>query len=98
MPRKISRDELAALHSACNRSVSMRYHILASDYDGTLATHGKLHEETREALERVRASGRKVVMVTGRQVDDLISTCPDLSPFEVVVAADARHTGPAMRL
>ncbi|MET0412306.1 MAG: HAD-IIB family hydrolase [Polyangiaceae bacterium] len=64
----------------------MRYHILASDYDGTLATHGKLQEETRAALERVRASGRKVVMVTGRQVDDLISTCPDLSPFEVVVA------------
>ena len=86
MPRKISRDSLAAPDDACKRTIGMRYHILASDYDGTLATHGKLHEETREALERVRASGRKVVMVTGRQVDDLIATCPDLSTFEVVVA------------
>jgi HAD superfamily hydrolase (TIGR01484 family) len=64
----------------------MRYHVLASDYDGTLATHGKLHDGTRAALERVRASARKVIMVTGRQVDDLLSTCPDLEPFEVVVA------------
>jgi HAD superfamily hydrolase (TIGR01484 family) len=86
MPRKIWRVRLAAPHGACKRSIGMRYHVLASDYDGTLATHGKLHEETRAALERVRASGRKVVMVTGRQVDDLLSTCPDLSPFEVVVA------------
>lgn len=64
----------------------MRYHILATDYDGTLATDGQLLDETREGLERLRTSGRKIVMVTGRQLDDLRRVCPDLSLFEIVVA------------
>jgi len=64
----------------------MRYHILATDYDGTLATDGQLLGETREALERLRTSARKIVLVTGRQLDDLRRVCPDLSPFEIVVA------------
>jgi HAD superfamily hydrolase (TIGR01484 family) len=64
----------------------MQYRILACDYDGTLADHGHLLDVTRVALERVRGSGRKVVLVTGRRVDDLRSVCPDLSPFELVVA------------
>src|SRR5687768_315917 len=64
----------------------MRYHLLATDYDGTLATDGQLLGATREALERLRASARKIVMVTGRQLDDLQRVCPDLGPFEVVVA------------
>jgi hypothetical protein len=28
----------------------MRYHILGADYDGTIALHGKVTEETVEAL------------------------------------------------
>ena len=42
--------------------------------------------ETHAALGRLRATGRSVVMVTGRLVDDLIAVCPDLSPFDIVVA------------
>lgn len=64
----------------------MRYHVLACDYDGTLAHHGILAPETREALERLRGSGRKLVMVTGRRLDDLQSVCPDLGIFDRVVA------------
>ena len=60
--------------------------MLACDYDGTLASGGRLSPETHAALGRLRATGRIVVMVTGRQVDDLIAACPDLSPFEIVVA------------
>jgi len=63
-----------------------RYHVLASDYDGTLARHGELTDDTRSALERLRATGRKVLMVTGRRVDDLLTVCPDLSPFDCIVA------------
>ena len=33
----------------------MRYLALACDYDGTLAHHGRVNEETIEALQRVRA-------------------------------------------
>src|SRR5690606_4719807 len=66
--------------------VAMRYYLLATDYDGTLASDGRLLDETRDALERLRASARKIVMVTGRQLDDLQRVCSDLSPFEIVVA------------
>jgi hydroxymethylpyrimidine pyrophosphatase-like HAD family hydrolase len=64
----------------------MRCRVLATDYDGTLALHGTLATPTRAALERLRASGRRIVMVTGRLVGDLRRVCPDLSPFDAVVA------------
>jgi hydroxymethylpyrimidine pyrophosphatase-like HAD family hydrolase len=64
----------------------IRFRVLACDYDGTLASAGRLLPETREALRRLRATGRRVVMVTGRAVDDLLAVCPDLSPVDVVVA------------
>src|SRR4051812_10112300 len=49
----------------------MRYLALAVDYDGTLATHGSVPDEAVAALQRLQASGRKVVLVTGRTLDDL---------------------------
>lgn len=64
----------------------MRYHVLASDYDGTLAPHGTMSQATRDALERLRASGRRVLLVTGRRMDDLEQACPDLSVFDGIVA------------
>ncbi|MEP7243048.1 MAG: HAD-IIB family hydrolase [Gammaproteobacteria bacterium] len=64
----------------------MRYLALCCDYDGTLATHGKLLPGTIEALERLIASGRRLLMVTGRELDDLQSVCERLDLFEYVVA------------
>jgi HAD superfamily hydrolase (TIGR01484 family) len=64
----------------------MRYLALCCDYDGTLATHGRLLPETVEALERLIASGRRLIMVTGRELDDLQSVCDRLDLFEYVVA------------
>ncbi len=64
----------------------MRFLALATDYDGTLAHHGRVDDETRAALERLRASGRRAVLVTGRQVPDLQEVCPCLDLFEWVVA------------
>ena len=64
----------------------MRYLALASDYDGTLATHGDVTPTTLDALERFAASGRKLVMVTGRELDELISVFPRLDLFDAVVA------------
>ena len=52
----------------------MRYHALASDFDGTLAEHGKVDEKTLAALQRARDSGRKLVLVTGREWPDLRAT------------------------
>src|SRR5436853_7156866 len=64
----------------------MRYLGLACDYDGTIAHHGRVGEETIAALERVRASGRKLLLVSGRELDDLISVFPRLDLFDRVVA------------
>jgi HAD superfamily hydrolase (TIGR01484 family) len=64
----------------------MRYLALCTDYDGTLATDGRLLPETERALERLLASGRRLVLVTGRELDDLQKVCPRLDLFEYVVA------------
>ena len=64
----------------------MRYLALATDYDGTLAHHGQVDSQTVEALRRLAASGRKLILVTGRQVDDLIQVFPELPIFDRVVA------------
>jgi HAD superfamily hydrolase (TIGR01484 family) len=64
----------------------MRYIALACDYDGTLARDGRVPGATVAALERVRASGRKLLLVTGRQLEDLGSMFDRLDLFERVVA------------
>jgi hydroxymethylpyrimidine pyrophosphatase-like HAD family hydrolase len=64
----------------------MRYLVLACDYDGTLATHGRVDHDTLAALERLLESGRKLVLVTGRELDDLKAIFPELHLFERVVA------------
>lgn len=64
----------------------MTYLALATDYDGTLATDGQVDDRTLAALQKWRDSGRKLILITGRQLDDLlkIATCLDL--FDWVVA------------
>src|SRR5262245_55643942 len=64
----------------------MRYLALACDYDGTLATEGRVAEETCAALDRLLASGRKLLLVTGRQLEDLLPIFPQVNLFEWVVA------------
>lgn len=63
----------------------MRYHALATDYDGTVATRGVLDDPTAAALARLRATGRKLLLVTGRRIDDLQAVCPELSRFDAIV-------------
>ncbi len=63
----------------------MRYHALACDYDGTLASGGQVARETTSALRRLRASGRRLIMVTGRQIGDLLAVCPEVGLFDRVV-------------
>src|SRR4051812_42270742 len=64
----------------------MRYLALATDYDGTLAHHGGVDEPTLEAVERLRKSGRRLVLVTGRELDELLEVCPQIEIFDRVVA------------
>jgi HAD superfamily hydrolase (TIGR01484 family) len=64
----------------------LRYHALACDYDGTLATGGRVSEESVQALERLKATGRKLILVTGRDFSDLLTVFPQLPLFDRVVA------------
>lgn len=64
----------------------MRYLVLCCDYDGTLAHHGQLDATTIAALARFRAAGRKLVMVTGRELDELQTVCSRLDLFDLIVA------------
>jgi len=65
----------------------MRYRVLATDYDNTLATDGLVPADTRRALEKLRASGRDAVLVTGRELDDLLAIFPEATRvFSRIVA------------
>lgn len=64
----------------------MRYYALATDYDGTLASEGRVDEATLNALQRLRSSGRRLILVTGRELNDLLQVFPQLDLFERVVA------------
>ncbi len=76
----------------------MRYLALCTDYDGTLAHHGKVDAPTIAALEKFRASGRKLVLVTGRELPDLHRIFARLDLFDrVVVENGALIYRPASR-
>jgi hydroxymethylpyrimidine pyrophosphatase-like HAD family hydrolase len=59
---------------------------LATDYDGTLAADGVVDKRAIVALERLRESGRKLLLVTGREMPELRSVFPRLDLFDRVVA------------
>lgn len=62
------------------------YRALATDYDGTIAEEGRVDEATLASLHRLRDAGFGLVLVTGRELDDLRRTFPGLRLFDRVVA------------
>jgi phosphoglycolate phosphatase (TIGR01487 family) len=62
------------------------YEVLAADYDGTLAHHGVVHPKTIAAIMRLRASGKKLVLVTGRELDELKRIFSNIGLCDLVVA------------
>jgi HAD superfamily hydrolase (TIGR01484 family) len=64
----------------------VRYLALATDYDNTLTSDGRLSGAARGALERLRASGRHAILVTGRRLDDVLRACGCGGLFDCIVA------------
>ena len=62
------------------------FRALATDYDGTIAHDGLLDEPTVAALKQLKASGRRLILVTGRELPDLERVCPAIDLFDRVVA------------
>ena len=59
---------------------------IATDYDGTLAENGAVAPSTLDGLVRFKQSGRKLVMVTGRELPHLERVFSRLDLFDRVVA------------
>jgi HAD superfamily hydrolase (TIGR01484 family) len=64
----------------------MRYLALATDYDGTLAHDSHVSEEALAAIQRLKDSGRKLLLVTGREMPELQSVFPEYKLCDCVVA------------
>lgn len=64
----------------------MQYLALATDYDGTLAQNGHVDADTLQNCRRLRSSGRKLILVTGRQLPELQNTFPDYRECDQIVA------------
>jgi phosphoglycolate phosphatase (TIGR01487 family) len=64
----------------------VRHLALAVDYDGTLAKDGRVGHATVAALEQVAASGRRLLLVTGRELPQLLDIFPEVGMFDRVVA------------
>src|SRR6476661_3421958 len=62
------------------------YRLLALDYDGTVARKRKIAAATEQALRAARQAGIRLVLATGREVDALLATCPQIGLFDLVVA------------
>ena len=64
----------------------MKFSCLACDYDGTIAHDGRVVPSTVAALKRFAASGGKLLLVTGREIPDLLQIFREISMFDCVVA------------
>ncbi len=63
----------------------MRFVALAADFDGTLAHDGVMTAATVSSLEKLKASGRKLLLVTGRELADLQTIFDRLDLFDLCV-------------
>jgi hypothetical protein len=63
----------------------MRYLTLATDYDGTLAKDGQVDDATLAALHHWRHSGRRLILISGRQLEDFLAIFPQVDLFDLVV-------------
>jgi hydroxymethylpyrimidine pyrophosphatase-like HAD family hydrolase len=64
----------------------MAFQALATDFDGTLAARGRADDAAIAALERLRATGRWSILVTGRELEELEGVFRRLDVFDRVVA------------
>src|SRR5258707_7856481 len=64
----------------------MRYTAVALDFDGTIARDSVVPAHVVDGLARLKASGRKLLLVTGRELPELLAIFPEMALFDRVVA------------
>jgi hydroxymethylpyrimidine pyrophosphatase-like HAD family hydrolase len=69
------------------------FRAIALDYDGTLTTRERPSEEVLAALRETRASGMKLLLVTGRILSELRRDFPEVGDyFDAVIAENGAVT------
>ena len=66
-------------------STPSRFAALATDYDGTIATEGRVPAGVLDVLRDLRRSGRALLLVTGRIRSELEEVFPDVDLFSRIV-------------
>jgi hydroxymethylpyrimidine pyrophosphatase-like HAD family hydrolase len=64
----------------------MRYTAVALDFDGTIAHDSECPPNVIDGLRRLKATGRKVLLVTGRELPELLDIFKPIEIFDRVVA------------
>jgi hydroxymethylpyrimidine pyrophosphatase-like HAD family hydrolase len=64
----------------------VRYVALAAGFDGTLSRNGRCDERVLAVLRALAASGRKLILVTSRELRDLLDVFPEARLFDYLVA------------
>ena len=61
--------------------------VVAVDYDGTIAEHDRTDADALDAIDELRANGRRVLLCTGRRLENLQTVFPEVDRhFDAVVA------------
>jgi hydroxymethylpyrimidine pyrophosphatase-like HAD family hydrolase len=81
-----------------NKPLPTGLRALATDFDGTLAHHGTVSDTTLEALTRLRQAHFRLILVTGRELNELQGIFPELHWFDLAVMENGGvlyhpHTG-----
>src|SRR5438477_4053049 len=81
----------------------MRYTAVALDFDGTIAHDSEVPGTVVEGLKRLKETGRKVLLVTGRELPELLSIFKGIGIFDRVVAENGAllyrpHSGERVEL
>jgi hydroxymethylpyrimidine pyrophosphatase-like HAD family hydrolase len=64
----------------------MRYVAVAAGFDGTLAKDGRCDPRCVAALRKLSSSGRKLILVTARELRELLEIFPEARIFDYVIA------------
>jgi hypothetical protein len=81
-----------------NKPVPPFIRALATDFDGTLAHHGGVSETTLAALTKLRQAHFRLILVTGRELNELQGIFPQINWFDLAVMENGGvlfhpHTG-----
>ncbi|WP_395746109.1 HAD family hydrolase [Prosthecobacter sp.] len=81
----VENNEIAATKNATPCLPPGGLRALATDFDGTLAHDGKVSEPALQSVLRLKRADWRLIMVTGRELNSLKATFPQLGLFDLVV-------------